>query len=59
MNFSKFLINKAGIPASRNRVGLSVLGKVDIRQQRDSAYRENIRRHNENVNENRHFKPNN
>ncbi|KAJ8949362.1 hypothetical protein NQ318_012026 [Aromia moschata] len=27
----------------------NVLGKVDIRQQLDSAYRENIRRHNENV----------
>ncbi|KAJ8961359.1 hypothetical protein NQ318_014602, partial [Aromia moschata] len=32
-----------------------VLGKVDIRQQLDSAYRENIRRHNENVDKNRHI----
>ncbi|KAJ8937523.1 hypothetical protein NQ318_022249 [Aromia moschata] len=34
---------------------LFVLGKVDIRQQLDSAYRENIRRHNENVDKNRHI----
>ncbi|KAJ8947597.1 hypothetical protein NQ318_010109 [Aromia moschata] len=33
----------------------NVLGKVDIRQQLDSAYRENIRRHNENVDKNRHI----
>ncbi|KAJ8937155.1 hypothetical protein NQ318_009321 [Aromia moschata] len=32
-----------------------VLGKVDIKQQLDSAYRENIRRHNENVDKNRHI----
>ncbi|KAJ8947849.1 hypothetical protein NQ318_009995, partial [Aromia moschata] len=32
-----------------------VLGKVDIRQQLDSAYRENIRRHNENVDKHRHI----
>ncbi|KAJ8949010.1 hypothetical protein NQ318_005184 [Aromia moschata] len=32
-----------------------VLGKVDIRQQLDSAYRENIRRHNENVVKNKHI----
>ncbi|KAJ8963085.1 hypothetical protein NQ318_018549 [Aromia moschata] len=32
-----------------------VLGKVDIRQQLDSAYRENIRLHNENVDKNRHI----
>ncbi|KAJ8935776.1 hypothetical protein NQ318_017669 [Aromia moschata] len=32
-----------------------VLGKVDIRQQLDSAYRENIRSHNENVDKNNIF----
>ncbi|KAJ8956032.1 hypothetical protein NQ318_006308 [Aromia moschata] len=31
------------------------VGKVDIRQQLDSAYRENIRRHNENVDKTRHI----
>ncbi|KAJ8952649.1 hypothetical protein NQ318_020964 [Aromia moschata] len=33
----------------------TVLGKVDIRQQLDSAYRENISRHNENVDKNSIF----
>jgi hypothetical protein len=33
----------------------SALGKIDIRQQLDSAYRENIRKHNENVDKNRHI----
>ncbi|KAJ8941802.1 hypothetical protein NQ318_015927 [Aromia moschata] len=32
-----------------------VLGKVDIRQQLDSAYRETIRCHNETVDKNRHI----
>lgn len=38
-----------------NALDFSVLGKTDIRQQLDSAYRENIRRHNENVDKNRHI----
>ncbi|XP_018320022.1 uncharacterized protein LOC108733383 isoform X2 [Agrilus planipennis] len=38
-----------------SRRDFSVLGKEDIKQQLDGTYRDNIRRHNENVDKNRHI----
>ncbi|KAJ8947936.1 hypothetical protein NQ318_020837 [Aromia moschata] len=48
MNSVDFLLTKDITYEIRMEIK-RVLGKVDIRQQLDSAYRENIRRHNENV----------
>ncbi|KAJ8959971.1 hypothetical protein NQ318_009404 [Aromia moschata] len=43
-----FYLFSDGVATNVHGLKKGVLGKVDIRQQLDSAYRENIRRHNEN-----------
>ncbi|KAJ8955420.1 hypothetical protein NQ318_003518, partial [Aromia moschata] len=55
MNSVDFLLTNKDITYEVRTEIKRVLGKVDIRQQLDSAYRENIRRHNENVDKNRHI----
>ncbi|KAJ8956527.1 hypothetical protein NQ318_019247 [Aromia moschata] len=53
MNSVDFLLTNKDITYEIRTEIKRVLRKVDIRQQLDSAYPENIRRHNENVDKNR------